>query len=378
MKRNEILRSYGTEYKEMTKRLLERAALAEDIVEKALGLSLSPEDMKIGLKPNLVTPTPASYGATTHPEVTAGVIEYLKEHGLHRISIAEGSWIGDKTSDAFEYCGYHALAREYDIEIIDTKKDGSSKRRTGDLELNVCGCVDSFDYLINIPVIKGHCQTHITCALKNMKGLIPDSEKRRFHTMGLHKPIAYLNTVIHQDFIVVDHICGDLDFEEGGHPVVRNCVMAAKDPVLLDSYVCSLLDYSLEDVPYVKLAEELGAGCADLTKLKLLTLEGDGSADLPPDKKLLSVSYAVDDYDSCSACYASLVPALERLKEEGLLDRLNVPVSIGQGHRGKAGRVGIGNCCSEFDFHVPGCPPKEEEIYRQLKDYIVSDIRSDQ
>ena len=45
--------------------------------------------------------------------------------------------------------------------------------------------------------------------------------------MGLHKPIAHLNTGIHQDFIVVDNICGDLDFEDGGNPVVMNRIWAA-------------------------------------------------------------------------------------------------------------------------------------------------------
>ena len=62
--------------------------------------------------------------------------------------------------------------------------------------LQICSCVRDWDYLINVPVLKGHCQTNITCALKNLKGLIPNSEKRRFHTMGLHRPISLLITVI--------------------------------------------------------------------------------------------------------------------------------------------------------------------------------------
>ena len=34
------------------------------------------------IKPNLVSPTEASWGATTHPEVVEGIIEYLKENGI--------------------------------------------------------------------------------------------------------------------------------------------------------------------------------------------------------------------------------------------------------------------------------------------------------
>lgn len=363
MERNEIIRSYGTDYKGMTKRLLKAADLAGDIPGK---------NAAVGIKPNLVTPTPASYGATTHPEIVAGIIEYLQENGFRDLTIAEGSWVGDRTSDAFEYCGYNALASEYGVNIIDTKKDTYTKRNVSGLELDVCSCVKMFDYLINVPVIKGHCQTHMTCALKNMKGLIPDHEKRRFHRMGLHKPIAYLNACIHQDFIVVDHICGDPSFEEGGSPLVRNCIMAARDPVLTDAFACSLLGVDLKDVKYIGLAEELKVGSADLSGLRLITLEGDPSEDTVYDANPLDVSYAVDEVDSCSACYASLVPALERLKEEGLLDQLDCKIGIGQGHQGKTGKLGVGKCTAGFEYSIKGCPPEEEDIYLGIREYIRS------
>ena len=106
-----------------------------------------------------------------------------------------------------------------------------------------------------------------------MKGLIPNTEKRRFHALGLHKPIAHLNMGIRQDFIVVDNICGDLDFEDGGNPVVMNRIWAGMDPVLIDAYVCQVMHYQTSDVPYVKLAEELGAGSADLSQAEIIFCE---------------------------------------------------------------------------------------------------------
>ena len=188
--------------------------------------------------------------------------------------------------------------------------------------------------------------------------------------MGLHKPIAHLNTYLKPDFIVIDHICGDLSFEEGGNPVTRNCIMAAVDPVLVDAFVCSLLHYQISDVPYVGLAARLGVGSSDLSSLRLITCEGEAYEDLPA-RNLLDVSYTVDESDSCSACYGVLLPALDRLKEEGLLEQLDCPISIGQGHRKKAGKLGVGNCTAGFDTCIKGCPPKEEDIYKQLKEYIL-------
>ena len=362
MNRNEIWRSYGTDYKEMTKRLLVQSGLEEMLPGKTA---------KIAVKPNLVTPAPAKFGGTTHPEVVAGIIEFLQERGYGNIVIAEGSWVGDKTAEAFDYCGYNSLAAEYGVELLDMQKQKGVSVDCGGMDLEICRCVKDWDFLINVPVLKGHCQTHITCALKNMKGLIPNTEKRRFHTMGLHKPIAHLNAGIHQDFIVIDHICGDLDFEEGGSPVVRNCVMTACDPVLVDAYVCSLLGYETGDVEYVGLADRLGIGSSDLSDLRLITCEGEPFEDLP-EHRHLDVSYAVDEVDSCSACYGVLIPALDRLREEGLLDRLPAQISIGQGHRGKTGKIGVGNCTAKFDFCIKGCPPKEEKIYTALRELALS------
>ncbi len=362
IQRNEILKIYGTAYEEMTQELLERADLASLIGDRKT---------RIGIKPNLVCPSPAEFGATTHPQVVGGIIQYLRNHGFANIVIAEGSWVGDRTSDSYEYCGYRELCERLHVPFIDTQKQGSYPVACGDLELRVSDVVRDIDFLINVPVLKGHCQTNMTCSLKNLKGLIPNTEKRRFHRMGLHRPIAYLQTAIHQDFIVTDHICGDPDFEEGGHPLVRNCVMASLDPVLTDSYACRLLGVDVRSVPYVLLAEKLGIGSADLTRARIIDVNG-GRAEqaLPAEKKHLAVSYAVDEVDSCSACYASLVPALDRLEEEGLLEKLRTKIAIGQGHQGEKGELGIGKCTKDFAFCVMGCPPDEEKIYREIRRYI--------
>lgn len=365
MNQNEIIKIYGTDYKEMTKTLLEQSDLAAEIP--------SPES-RIGLKPNLVTPTPADYGATTHPEIVAGIIEYLREHGFSRMVILESSWVGDVTTEAFEYCGYNALSKKYGVELWDLQKDSSHIADCAGMQLRICDKVDQIDFLINVPVLKGHCQTKITCALKNSKGLIPNSEKRHFHTMGLHKPIAHLGVGIRQDFIVVDHICGDLDFEEGGNPVVRNCIMAAKDPVLTDALVCRMLQYDVSEVPYVEMAEALGAGSTDLDHARIHTI-GSGQTEETETlrrHKVCDVQYAVEEVDACSACYAMLVPALDRLKQEGLLAGLSEKIAIGQGYRGKKGKLGVGLCTAGFDICIRGCPPSEEQIYEELMQYIKS------
>ncbi|MFY9543266.1 MAG: DUF362 domain-containing protein [Bacillota bacterium] len=199
--KNEIRVIYGDNPKQMVKELLEAIRPEDEIDKTAL----------IGIKPNLVVAKPASSGATTSSDIVEGLIEYLKSKGRDRIVIMEGSWVGARTSEAFRVCGYESLSKKYNVPLIDLQKDRYQAHEINGLRINVCDYVTKVDYLINVPVLKGHCQTNITCALKNMKGCIPNSEKRRFHTMGLHKPIAYLNKIIKQDLVIVDGMNGDLN-----------------------------------------------------------------------------------------------------------------------------------------------------------------------
>ena len=97
MKKNDLYMISGTEYKEMTKEILAQSDLWAEIKKKADQKQKNADQMLIGIKPNLVSPTEASYGATTHPEIVAGIIEYLQERSCQHIVMLESSWVGDKT-----------------------------------------------------------------------------------------------------------------------------------------------------------------------------------------------------------------------------------------------------------------------------------------
>ena len=359
MKSNELLMIYGTEYKEMAKQLLEAADLAGRIPDAG---------SRIGLKPNLVSPSEASWGATTHPEIAAGTIEYLKEHGFENLVILEGSWVGDKTADAFEVCGYDRLVREYGVEFIDTQKDSFHTKDCAGMELEICDSVEHLDFLINLPVLKGHCQTVMTCALKNCKGCLPDKEKRRFHSEGLQKPIAALGAYLKPQLTIVDSICGDLNFEEGGTPIYTNRMYLGTDPVQIDAYGCMLMGLNLSQVPYIKMAEQFGGGSTAVSEADIVKLnEPEASASYPaPSGTVASLTKNVRQDSACSACYASLVRALYNAKRSGV--RVTAPIYIGQAFQGQSlDGIGIGRCCSGASCPVKGCPPTAEAILAVLK-----------
>ena len=72
--------------------------------------------------------------------------------------------------------------------------------------------------------------------------------------------------------------------------------------------------------------------------------------------------------DACSACYGSLIYALDRLESRGCLKGKRPPVCIGQGYKGKTGEIGVGQCTSCFQKSLKGCPPKAVEILKFLEE----------
>jgi hypothetical protein len=198
--------------------------------------------------------------------------------------------------------------------------------------------------------------------MKNLKGCIPDSEKRRFHTLGLHKPIAVLNKLMPTGYCVVDGICGDLTFEEGGNPVESNRIIAGRNPLLVDSYCAGLIGYRPDEVEYLIHGRELGLGefhSADTEIVELNAAHKPIRATRVADR----FSKFIAEDSACSACYSALMYALHRNRGS-----VSEKIHIGQGFKGEnCEGIGVGNCCCEFSQSVMGCPPKAVDILEFLK-----------
>ena len=321
-----IYEIFGTNAHAMTRALMESAGAACKI----------PSGASVALKPNLVVAASPETGATTHAGVLSGAIEYLRDHGFRDISIIEGSWVGDDTGRAFRAAGYEAVGKKYGVPLFDLKRDKTRRVDTPLRPMDICCRALDADYLINL---------------------------RRFHAEGLMRPIAALAAALRPELTIVDSLCGDLDFEEGGNPVPTSRMLLGEDPVQLDAYGCRLMGLALEQVPYIQMAEAWGAGSTRLEEGDVVRLnEPSAAADYPaPSGAVAALTRTVQARSACSACYASLVRALHTSGVQGL------PIAIGQGWRGVPfDGLGIGACCNCAKERVPGCPPPAEDILRVL------------
>ncbi|MFC1953730.1 DUF362 domain-containing protein, partial [Chloroflexota bacterium] len=163
----------------------------------------------------------------------------VKEIGAKPI-IVESSSIGADTEESFQVAGYLKL-RDEGFEVIDLKKEenvtvpvpGGSVLK----EISLPRIVVDADAIISVPRMKTHEQAKVTLSLKNMKGVLPDIFKRKFHlTFGIFQGVADLCTVIRPALSVVDGIIA----MEGlgpteGTPVKMGLIIAGKDPVAVDT-----------------------------------------------------------------------------------------------------------------------------------------------
>lgn len=349
-----IWQVFGTDAHSMTMRLLQACD----------AIALVPRSGSVAFKPNLVLASSPEAGAVTHPGVLSGCIEYFRRCGVQDICVIESSWVGDKTLRAMHAAGYDEVCRRYDVPFFDLKTDEVRKVQTAVGPMALCAKALDAGLLVDLPVLKGHCQTRMTCALKNLKGCIPDQEKRRFHAMGLTEPIAALGAALRPGLVVVDSICGDLCYEEGGTPMQTNRMFAGTDAVQIDAYGCALMGLDLDEVPYVRLAQEYGAGTAHWSEADLVLLNKPTEAEpySPPTGTVAHLTRNVHERQACSACFASLVRALYASGGSSGED-----IYIGQGWQGRElDGLGVGRCCAGVSTCVMGCPPTAEAIAQTL------------
>ena len=126
------------------------------------------------------------------------------------------------------------------------------------------------DVIVDVPVIKTHVRTGITCGLKNMKGVLPGDEKKRTHQLGLDRGIVDLNRVVKPHFTVVDAIVGMEGTWQVPEDSVRlGCIVAGSDVVSVDAVCATMAGFDVEQILHLQLAAQEGLGIAYLARIEV-------------------------------------------------------------------------------------------------------------
>lgn len=361
------------------------AAAVQRAVSMAGGLAdLVRPGMLVMVKPNLVAPPPsAGAGACTSPLVCQAVADLVRKLGAKPV-IAESSARGADTQAALRVMGYEEL-RQQGYDVVDLKKHRTVRVRVADgyvlQEITTFELVTQVDAIISVPVMKTHDQGQATLALKNLKGLVTDAEKRRIHLEGMFEGAVDLVSHFKPIFAVVDGIIG----QEGmgplmGLPVELGLILAGHNLVAVDAVASRVMGFEAEEVPITKAAAKRGIGPLDPGQIEVVGEQVDAvrrrfvrcEEDHRIDREGITV---VHSEGTCTGCRNGLLSSLFDMRTEGTLGRargftiIAGPAAIPEGIPQEE-LVSIGSCSLPEARRLPrfvrGCPPNNVDIIRAL------------
>ena len=215
------------------------------------------------LKPNIGWDRTVEQAANTHPAIVAEVVRLCRDARAARVIVAEVP-----VHDAARCAARSGIARavgEAGGELMLPPSVGFVSAALGGAVLDhwdVLAPLLQADRVINLPIVKDHALTRLTCGMKNWYGLLGGT-RARLH-QDINHSIADLAFAIRPSLTIVD---ATRVMMRGGPTggrledvAIVNAVAAGTDPVALDAWGAGLLRVDPADIPYLAFAEGRGLG----------------------------------------------------------------------------------------------------------------------
>lgn len=292
--------------------------------------NLIKQDDKVFIKLNCVGPFAKEAGITTHPVLVEAVIKIVLTK-TKNIIIGDNPATKDITY-VLKKNGLYDVIQKYNLQIINGRDTMIIKNPKSHMyaDFEVAREMIECDVLVNLPKLKTHTLTYMTCAQKNFFGLIFGLQKASWHAKASNPLIfgealndlygALLNSHKGKILSICDGILG-LDGDgpsTGGIPKKANAILASLDPVSLDTVACQLVKLEQEKMFVSKIASERGYGVIkgieilgdDLSNFNDVSFEGPKGTLSSFGLRLLRISYfrtillehPIIDHTKCIKC----------------------------------------------------------------------------
>lgn len=274
-------------------------AALDRLLEPLGGLDFVAPGMKIAIKANLVTFMRPEKAATTHPALLCELTRRLCERGaqvtvgdspggLYNAAFVGRVYIATGMSE-IEKCGGH-LNRNFsqrDVTFPDARVAHS---------FTYTSYLDDADVIINFSKLKSHGMMGLSCAVKNMFGVVPGTMKPEYHyRFPEHDSFANMIVDLNEYFkpktllCICDAVVGmEGNGPTAGEPRHIGALLASRSPYCLDVIAAELVGLERPNVPTLEAAYRRGLAPADASGVELV---GDLEALRVTDfKKVLSHS----------------------------------------------------------------------------------------
>lgn len=140
---------------------------------------------RVALKANLLQAQVPERGMTTHPAVVHAVARWVREQGATPVIVDSpgGPYTGRQLRKLYETTGMMQVADQtgaelnYDLSGLRVQCPEGRVLRSLDIAAAVAGA----DAVINLPKLKTHGLLQLTCAVKNLFGVVPGLIKGAYH-----------------------------------------------------------------------------------------------------------------------------------------------------------------------------------------------------
>ena len=361
------------------------------------------------IKPNLIGYTDRypfpPYGVLTTTRLVEAVIKAVKDRGVTKIAVGEGSVVnedvGSSTKIIYDRLGYTELAGRCGLDLIDFNDGPFDLIKPGGKPLRIARALLDADFLIDLPTLKTHTQTTVSLGLKNLKGGLDAKSRQRCHhaKFDLSEMIALFAAELYPSLTIID---GTYLLERGpvhtGTAHRRDILIAGRDALNADMVGAAILGKDPAAIDHLRyFAQKTGRGidlsAIDIKGLSIDEVKYDAAVDfdwLPDDlaptvfEKVGLTGFRLPDHDHtlCTGCTFIYNPALVLIMSAHRQGQDMGNAEMLSGKRMKAdGSAGttflLGDCiCSKNRkneainnrVEIKGCPPKVADIARALID----------
>lgn len=226
------------------------------------------------IKPNIGWDTSAESAANTNPQLVARIVEHCLSAGAKTVYLFDhtiNEWTRTYSNSGIEKAAKDAGAKivsgnseSYYHEVTIKKGKILKKDKVHELILES-------DVFINIPILKNHGGSTLTISMKNLMGVMWD--RRYWHDNDLHQCIADFASEIKPTLNVVDaYRVMKRNGPRGvslSDVVEMKSLIISEDIVAADAAATKLFGKEPDQVGHIRIANEMGVGTSDLTKLSI-------------------------------------------------------------------------------------------------------------
>jgi uncharacterized protein (DUF362 family) len=379
-------------------------------VQLSKGLEHLPSHARVFIKPNIVFWTKAvpfpKWGVITTSRVVEDMVVILKERGINDITIGEGMVLlkpkdNETPAHAFETLGYNTLKKRYGVKPVNAFEHPYEKIDIGDgITLKFNKDILDSDFVVDLPVMKTHAQTVVSLGIKNLKGMIDVSSRKKCHNADperdLNYMVARLPDKLPPIFTLID---GIYTIERGpgfdGRMRRSNLLVASHDILSADLVGAQVLGHDPAEVPYLVHAARNRGRATDLSDVEVVgeriedvasfhehefPYTKDGTLPVPMAKMgIKGLSYRKYDLTMCTYCSGInglVLMAVAQAWKGKPWD--NVEILTGKAMKpspGKNKTILLGKCMYQAHkdnpniqemIAVKGCPPLPKGIVKAL------------